>query len=173
MESIRSAVEALQPGKFFDYLSLLFLLLILRSSELEGKLRKEIGIVSLVRAKKKLGNQVWSEAEQEQLVAAAVECSDLSEEIRKKELEIKLDKRRTFRSRKSNIDNQFWNLARRVEKKKGLLSAINDCDGKLVTEFLQLKDTVVTEMAKVSMGQTSKIFYFPWSTIVEGGNNKE
>ena len=158
MESIRSAVEALQPGKFFDYLSLLFLLLILRSSELEGKLRKEIGIVSLVRAKKKLGNQVWSEAEQEQLVAAAVECSDLSEEIRKKELEIKLDKRRTFRSRKSNIDNQFWNLARRVEKKKGLLSAINDCDGKLVTEFLQLKDTVVTEMAKVSMGQTSKIF---------------
>ena len=60
-------------------------------------------------------------AEQEQLVAAAVECSDLNEEIRKKELEIKLDKRKTFRSRKSNIDNQFWNLARRVEKKKGLL----------------------------------------------------
>ena len=114
--------------------------------------------LSLVRAKKKLRNQVWSEAEQEQLMAAAVECSDLSEEIRKKELEIKLDKRRTFRSRKSNIDNQFWNLARRVEKKKGLLAAINDCDGKLVTEFLQLKDTVVTEMAKVSMGQTSKVF---------------
>ena len=77
--------------------------------------------LSLVRAKKKLRNQSWSEAEQEQLVAAAVECSDLNEEIRKKELEIKLDKRKTFRSRKSNIDNQFWNLARRVEKKKGLL----------------------------------------------------
>ena len=91
-------------------------------------------------------------------MAAAVECNDLGEEIRKKELEIKLDKRRSFRSRKSNIDNQFWNLGRRVEKKKGLLSAINDCNGKLVTEFLQLKDTVVTEMAKVSMGQTSKVF---------------
>ena len=95
--------------------------------------------LSLVRAKKKLRNQSWSEAEQEQLVAAAVECSDLNEEIRKKELEIKLDKRKTFRSRKSNIDNQFWNLPRRVEKKKELLSAINDCDGRLVTEFLQLR----------------------------------
>ena len=91
-------------------------------------------------------------------MAAAVECNDLSEEIRKKELEIKLDKRRTLRSKKSNIDKQFWNLARRVEKKKGLLSAINDCDGKLITEFLQLKNTVVREMAKVSLGQTSKIF---------------
>ena len=84
-------------------------------------------------------------------MAAAVECNDLSEEIRKKELEIKLDNRRTLRSKKSSIDKQFWNLARRVEKKKGLLSAIKDCDGKLITEFLQLKDTVVTEMAKVSL----------------------
>jgi hypothetical protein len=114
--------------------------------------------LSLIRAKKKLTNEELSAQEHEQLVAAAIECNDLGEEIKKKELEIKLDKRRSVRSRKSNIDKQFWNLARRVEKKKGLLSAINDCDGKLVTEFLQLKDTVVTEMAKVSLGQTSKIF---------------
>ena len=59
--------------------------------------------LSLDRTKKKLQNQDLSELEQEQLVATAVECNDLSEEIRKKELEIKLDRRRTFRSRKLNI----------------------------------------------------------------------
>ena len=128
--------------------------------------------LSLVRAKKKLRNQIWSAAEQEQLVAAAVECSDLSEEIRKKELEIKLDKTKIFRSRKSNIDNQFWNLARRVEKKKGLLSAIKDCDGRLVTEILQLKDTGHGD-GQGFHGSNLKNLYFPWSTIVEGGDNKE
>ena len=84
--------------------------------------------------------------------------NNLGGEIRKKELELTIRKSNDHRQRKSKLDKQFWSLARRVEKKKGLLSAINDCDGRLVTDFLQLKEVVITELAKVSKGMKSKVF---------------
>ena len=40
--------------------------------------------LSLIRAKKKLTNEELSAQEHEQLVAEAIECNDLGEEIRRK-----------------------------------------------------------------------------------------
>jgi len=38
------------------------------------------------------------------------------------------------------------------------LTSIKDADGKLVTDFLKLKETIVTEVAKMALGQKSKLF---------------
>ncbi|XP_023345422.1 uncharacterized protein LOC111714520, partial [Eurytemora carolleeae] len=114
--------------------------------------------LSVKRANKNAKNEAWSSEDQEALTAASMLCFDLGGEIRKKELELTIRKSNDLRQRKSKLDKQFWSLARRVEKKKGLLSAINDCDGHLVTDFLQLKEVVITELAKVSKGMKSKVF---------------
>ena len=91
--------------------------------------------------------------DQEALTTATMHCFNLGGgggEIRKKELELTIRKSNDLRQRKSKLGQ--------VEKKKGLLSAISDCNGRLVTDFLQLKDIVITELAKVSKGMKSKVF---------------
>ena len=46
----------------------------------------------------------------------------------------------------------------RTLKRKGQLTSIKDADGKLVTDYLILKEVIVTEVAKMALGQKSKLF---------------
>ena len=46
----------------------------------------------------------------------------------------------------------------RTLKRKGQLTSIKDADGKLVTDYLMLKEVIITEVAKMALGQKSKLF---------------
>ena len=48
-------------------------------------------------------------------------------------------------------NKQFWRLVRRTVKKKGLLSAIKDTQGKLATDRARIEE-IVLELAKIFSG---------------------
>ena len=50
-------------------------------------------------------------------------------------------------------NKQFWRLVRRTVKKKGLLSAIKDTQGKLATDRARIEEIVLEELAKIFSGK--------------------
>jgi len=55
-------------------------------------------------------------------------------------------------------NKQFWRLVRRTVKKKGILLAIKDAQGKLATDKARIEEIVLEELAKIFSGQRSAIF---------------
>ena len=55
-------------------------------------------------------------------------------------------------------NKQFWRLVRRTVKKKGILSAVKDTQGKLATDRARIEEIVLEELAKIFSGQRSAIF---------------
>ena len=98
---------------------------------------------------------ILEESDQSQLIT---ENADLGDEIRKQCLIIqdKLAKNKRFKD--NYTGDWFWRLEKRITKNKGLITALKAPDGRSVMEINELKDLVVTELAKMSMGMRSKIF---------------
>ena len=65
---------------------------------------------------------------------------------------------RRLHARSTLTNKQFWRLVRRTVKKKGLLSAIKDTQGKLATDRAWIEEIVLEELAKIFSGQRSAIF---------------
>ena len=114
--------------------------------------------LSLERTNIILNHGIWSEENQELLEQAVIEGGDLGTEINKKKLELAMSKSNKKRIKETLKTEKFWKVAQRTLKKKGLLTSIKDADGKLVTDYLMLKETIVTEVAKMALGQKSKLF---------------
>ena len=55
-------------------------------------------------------------------------------------------------------NKQFWRLVRRTVKKKGILLAIKDAQGKLAKDKARIEEIVLEELAKIFSGQRSAIF---------------
>ena len=114
--------------------------------------------LSVAKINKMLNGIVWDECDQTLLAKAVTENADLGDEIRKQRMVIQDRLAKSGRLKDSYTSDRFWRLAKRVTKNKGLFSALKAPDGRLVTEFNELKDLVVTELAKMSLGMKSKIF---------------
>ncbi|XP_023345051.1 uncharacterized protein LOC111714221 [Eurytemora carolleeae] len=114
--------------------------------------------LSVAKINKMLNGIVWDECDQTLLAKAVTENADLGDEIRKQRMVIQDRLAKSGRLKDSYTSDRFWRLAKRVTKNKGHFSALKAPDGRLVTEFNELKDLVVTELAKMSLGMKSKIF---------------
>ena len=119
---------------------------------------KEERRLSVLKANKLINGLIWSEADQIQLISSVTKCADLGDEISKKRMVIRDKLAKNGKLKEECSRDRFWRLAKRVTKNKGLLSALKAPDGRLVTEFNELKELVVTELAKMSLGMRSKIF---------------
>jgi len=65
---------------------------------------------------------------------------------------------RRLHARSTLTNKQFWRLVRRTVKKKGILSAVKDTQGKLATDRAWIEEIVLEELAKIFSGQRSAIF---------------
>ena len=66
--------------------------------------------------------------------------------------------KRRLHSRSTLTSKQFWRLVKRTVKKKGVLSAVKDAQGKLATDRARIEEIVLEELAKIFSGQRSAIF---------------
>lgn len=105
-----------------------------------------------------LNGVVLDECDQTLLVTAVTENADLGDEIRKQRMVIQDKLAKNQRLKDSYTGDWFWRLAKRVTKNKGLFTALKAPDDRFVTEFNELKNLVVTELAKMSLGMKLKIF---------------
>ena len=76
----------------------------------------------------------------------------ITEKIRQRRLKRRLHSRSTLTSK------QFWRLVKRTVKKKGILTAVKDAQGKLATDRARIEEIVLEELAKIFSGQRSAIF---------------
>jgi len=65
---------------------------------------------------------------------------------------------RRLQARSTLTNKQFWRLVRRTVKKKGILSAVKDTQGRLATDRARIEEIVLEELAKIFSGQRSAIF---------------
>ena len=65
---------------------------------------------------------------------------------------------RRLHARSTLTNKQFWRLVRRTVKKKGILSAVKDTQGRLATDRARIEEIVLEKLAKIFSGQRSAIF---------------
>ena len=76
----------------------------------------------------------------------------ITDKVQQRRLQRRLHSRATLTSK------QLWRLVKRTVKKKGILTAAKDVQGKLATDRKRIEEIVLEELAKVFSGQHSTIF---------------
>ena len=114
----------------------------------------------------------WTDRDQKSLEINLEKLRKLNEKLSTHTTNHKLNTRKTIRNKTKFGSKEFWKLANKVMRKASEIHAIENENGELITDRVQLQACVLEELSKIFMGQTSKIFTYKGQQLIKAAKVK-
>ena len=141
-----------------------------RLRQLVKRQDQKVKRASADRARKLAAGGTVTEQEKMKLNVLLNKLQKEKEKIKKCEIEHNLKARKTLRKSTKLGSKEFWRLVKKVVKQSSRISAVEDEDGKLITDRQLIEDIVLEELAKIFKGERSEIFEFKGEQLLSAAH---